>query len=147
MKEIIEIHHNIIFPENKEVMDFKFEIISGDKQWMQIVSMTKDMRKVKDYVTRMEEDCALSVFRQFYRDSLEINMDKLPPTPKEKAKGIKNKSKFEVHGYDSFSKEGWKVGEYDTEELARSVAITNSGSMTLMYVYKDGQQLAKYGTF
>lgn len=51
------------------------------------------------------------------------------------------KSKFRVVGYDSFSNEDWKVGEYWSLDKAKEQADKRAGTMTLMYVYDDKGKL------
>ncbi len=54
---------------------------------------------------------------------------------------------YKVYGFDSFSHEDFTVGSYPSLEEAKEVAQKEAGTMTLMYVYHEGKELAKYGTF
>lgn len=56
---------------------------------------------------------------------------------------------YKVVGYDSFDHEEFPVGEYATKEEAIAVANSESGAMTLMYVYDlmTGHRIHKAGTF
>lgn len=61
---------------------------------------------------------------------------------------MNSKKKFTVVGYDSFSREEFPVGQYETKDEAMSVAKSKGGTMTLMYVYDENmQRIGKYGTF
>ncbi len=60
---------------------------------------------------------------------------------------MEEKKEFEVWLYDSFERSDCLVGKYATLELAKSVAAEKGGTMTLTYVYKNGERLARYGTY
>jgi hypothetical protein len=59
------------------------------------------------------------------------------------------KMKYRVVGYDSFSREEFPVGEYETKEQALAAATKDAGTMTLMYVYDifSGERISKMGTY
>lgn len=57
--------------------------------------------------------------------------------------------KYKVHGYDTFSHEGWDYPDkFDTLEEAKTFAKSEAGQMTLMYVIDpNGQQVCRYGSY
>ncbi len=55
---------------------------------------------------------------------------------------------FTVKGYDSFSNEGFTIGEYETKRVAIYAADKHSSSMTITYVYDEkGRVIHKAGTY
>lgn len=57
--------------------------------------------------------------------------------------------KWEVFGYDTFSREGWHSSTHESKEDAHEKAKKSGGQMTLMYVQDPEGNVDKnrYGTF
>ncbi len=60
---------------------------------------------------------------------------------------MKKKDKYKVVGYDSFFREDYPIGEFDTKDEAMEEARKHGGVMNLAYVYFKGEQIAQYGTY
>lgn len=61
---------------------------------------------------------------------------------------IAPKGKYRVVGVDTFAREDWVEGDFDTKETALAHARANGGEMTKMHVYDDeGRHVGEAGTF